>query len=153
MKNGIMALVSALSIAAAFPGASRASGSGEASDRVSGWLGSFDEIREGLEENDGFIRSDDKMLLTLLFRPAEGESNIVDTYAMAGESTDDSLHARLSEKVSALWMEINRIATRVSPVKGDEADAIVRAAVSRRVTLGASHAKVVRTVLTGGPCA
>ncbi|MBC8146214.1 MAG: hypothetical protein H7X80_11570, partial [bacterium] len=54
--------------------------SAEAVERMGEWLGTIDMVRGGLESNDGFIRSDDELVLAFLFKPMEGESMLLHTY-------------------------------------------------------------------------
>jgi hypothetical protein len=129
---------------------------GEASaavEKMGEWLGTFDRIREGLERNDGFIRSDDELVLAFLFQPMEGESKLLRQYmksvVVAMEAVPDTFYARLDEKVEGLWAEINRLAPTLRPVTGAEADGALRQAIEKRVIQGAPDARVVRALMSG----
>jgi hypothetical protein len=125
----------------------------EAVERMGQWLGTFDRIREGLAGSDGFIRSDDELVLAFLFEPMEGESMLLRQYmnsvVTAMESVPDTFYSELDAKVEGLWTEINRLAPSVRPVSGREADGVVRSAIERRVLQGAPEARVVRALLAG----
>lgn len=125
----------------------------EAIEKMGDWLGTFDEIRTGLEKSDGFIRSNDELVLAFLFSPMEGESQLLRQYmksVVTGmDAVPDTFYAQLDAKVASLWTEINRLAPSVAPVGGAEADGIVKLAIEKRVAQGAPEAKVVRSVLSG----
>ena len=121
--------------------------------KMAQWLGTFDRVREGLARNDGFIRSDDELVLAFLFQPMEGESKLLRQYmnsvAVAMDAVPDDFYQDLDARVDGLWSEIHRLAPTIRPVTGTEADAVVRGAIERRVLQGAPEARVVRTVLSG----
>lgn len=121
--------------------------------RMDAWLGTFDSIRGALERNDGFIKSDDELVLAFLFEPMEGESRLLRSFmndvVAAMEAVPETFYARLDTKVGELWSEIHRVAPRVSPLAGREADARVRSAIERRVLQGAPDARVLRTLVSG----
>ena len=121
--------------------------------RMGEWLGTIDQVRGGIARGDGFIRSDDDLVLALLLRPMEGESMLLRRYmtsvVAAMESVPDTFYATLDAKVAALWSEVRRVAATVKPVTGVEADAATRSAIVNRVTAVAPEATVVRTLLAG----
>lgn len=125
----------------------------EAVERMGAWLGTLDAIRSDLAKNDGFIRSDDELVLALLFEPMEGESKLLRQYmksvVTAMDAVPDTFYTRLDATLEALWAEIRRVAPTVAPVKGRDADAVMRAAITGRVAQGAPEATIVRAVLTG----
>jgi hypothetical protein len=124
----------------------------EAVEKMGEWLGTFDRIRTGLAKNDGFIRSDDELVLAFLFEPMHGESKLLQQYmksvVVAMDAVPDTFYTRLDAKLAALWTEIERLAPTIAPVTGIEADGAVKAAIERRVAQGAPDAVVVRTVLS-----
>ena len=128
-------------------------GQAEAVERMGAWLGTLDAIRSDLAKNDGFIRSDDELVLALLFEPMEGESKLLRQYmksvVTAMDAVPDTFYTRLDATLEALWAEIRRVAPTVAPVKGRDADAVMRAAITGRVAQGAPEATIVRAVLTG----
>jgi hypothetical protein len=125
----------------------------EAVAKMEEWLGTFDRLRDGLARNDGFIRTDDELVLAFLFEPMEGESQLLRQYmksvAVAMRSVPDSFYERLDRAVDGLRSEIDRLAPALAPITGAEAEGALREAIERRVAQAAPDAKVVRTVLSG----
>lgn len=125
----------------------------EAVERMILWLARVDEVRESLEANDGFIRSDDDLVLAFLFRPMEGESKLLRAHlpsvATAMSVVPETFYETLDATIDGLRAEADRLAPLVPPVTGVEADATMRAAIEKRIATTAPDARVLRTVLAG----
>lgn len=125
----------------------------EAIEHMSAWVATLEDVRRDIREEDGFIRTDDELVIAFLFSPMEGESKLLRRYMVnmdvALATVPETFFTELDAQVDGLMAEVARIAPRVKPVSGDEADATVRGAIAARITEAAPEAKILRAVLSG----
>lgn len=124
----------------------------ESARQMGSWLGQFDKLSAGLERSNGFLRTDDEIVLALLFKPMEGESMLLRRYmtsvVASMDAVPDTFYTNLDTKVAALWSEINRVAPHLTPVSGETVTGAISNVVASRVQQTANEATVVRTMLS-----